>query len=104
VVNTPVLTLSREESHVMSEQLDILKLVAERLERVGVAYMMSGSIALSYYAEPRLTRDIDMVVELRSDDAERLTCLRLIFTSTRRLSGMLLSGKACSMSSTMSRS
>jgi hypothetical protein len=59
----------------MSEQLEVLKLVAERLERVGIAYMISGSIALSYYAEPRLTRDIDMVVELRSDDAERLTDL-----------------------------
>lgn len=59
----------------MSEQLEVVKLVAERLERASIAYMISGSIALSYYAEPRLTRDIDMVVELRSDDAERLTDL-----------------------------
>ncbi len=49
--------------------------MAERLERAGIAYMISGSIALSYYAEPRLTRAIDLVVELRSDDAERLTDL-----------------------------
>jgi hypothetical protein len=59
----------------MSEQLEVLKLVAERLERAGIAYMISGSIALSYYAEPRLTRDIDLVVELKLDDAERLTDL-----------------------------
>lgn len=59
----------------MSDQLAVLKLVAERLERAGIAYMISGSVALSYYAEPRLTRDIDMVVELRPDDAERLTTL-----------------------------
>ncbi len=59
----------------MSEQLDVLKLVAGRLDRSGIAYMISGSIALSYYAQPRLTRDIDIVVELNSEAAERLTDL-----------------------------
>lgn len=59
----------------MSEQLEILKLVAGRLDRAGIAYMISGSIALSYYAQPRLTRDIDIVVELRPDEAERLADL-----------------------------
>ena len=56
----------------MSDQLEVLKLVAGRLDRAGIAYMVSGSIALSYYAQPRLTRDIDIVVEMRPDDAERL--------------------------------
>jgi hypothetical protein len=28
----------------MSEQLDVLKLVAGRLDRAGIAYMISGSI------------------------------------------------------------
>lgn len=59
----------------MSDQLAVLKLVAERLESAGIAYMISGSVALSYYAMPRLTRDIDIVVELRVDDVERLTAL-----------------------------
>lgn len=48
----------------MIEQLKILKIVTERLEQVGIAYMVSGSIAVNYYAQPRLTRDIDIVVEL----------------------------------------
>jgi hypothetical protein len=56
----------------MSEQLEVLKLVAVRLDRAGIAYMISGSIALSYYAQPRLTRDIDIVIELSPDDDERL--------------------------------
>jgi hypothetical protein len=34
----------------MSEQLDVLKLVAERLQRADIAYMISGSIALNYYS------------------------------------------------------
>jgi hypothetical protein len=57
----------------VSEQLDVLKLVAERLQRADIAYMISGSIALNYYAQPRLTRDI--VVALRFADAERVTSL-----------------------------
>ena len=59
----------------MSEQLDVLKLVAERLHRADMAYMISGSIALNYYTQPRLTRDIDIVVALRLADAERVTNL-----------------------------
>lgn len=59
----------------MNEQLDVLKLVTERLSGAGVAYMISGSIALNYYAQPRLTRDIDIVIALRRDDAERVTNL-----------------------------
>jgi hypothetical protein len=34
--------------------------------------MISGSIALNYYAQPRLTRDIDIVVALRRADAEQV--------------------------------
>jgi hypothetical protein len=57
----------------MSEQLDVLKLAAERLQQADIASIISGSIALSYYAQPRLTRDIDIVVALRLEDAERVT-------------------------------
>ena len=59
----------------MNEQLDVLKLVTERLHRADIAYMISGSIALNYYAQPRLTRDIDIVVALRPADADRVTHL-----------------------------
>ena len=59
----------------MSDQLDVLKLVAERLEQAGIAYMVSGSMALNYYAQPRLTRDIDLVVALRPTDTDRIVNL-----------------------------
>ena len=58
----------------MSEQLEVLKLVADRLEQAGMAYMISGSMALNYYAQPRLTRDIDIVIALTSG---ALTCRSL---------------------------
>lgn len=48
----------------MSEELEVLKEVARRLDRNGVAYMITGSTAANFYAVPRMTRDIDIVVEL----------------------------------------
>ena len=34
--------------------------------------MLTGSVAMSVYAEPRMTRDIDIVVELAAGDARRV--------------------------------
>jgi predicted nucleotidyltransferase len=48
----------------MSEELEVLKEVARRLDRNRIAYMITGSIAANFYAVPRMTRDIDIVVEL----------------------------------------
>jgi hypothetical protein len=38
----------------------------------GFAYMLTGSMALTHYAQPRMTRDIDIVPALGLDDLERL--------------------------------
>lgn len=35
-------------------------------------YMVTGSIALNYYATPRMARDIDIVVELSHDEIDRI--------------------------------
>lgn len=59
----------------MNEYLNVLKLVVERLEQTDIHYMISGSIAMNYYAQPRMTRDIDIVVELVLDDVKGLTAL-----------------------------
>lgn len=48
----------------MSDELELLLLVVERLNRARIAYMLSGSTAMNVYAEPRMTRDIDVVVEI----------------------------------------
>lgn len=47
----------------MDEQLDFVKLIASRLESAGIDYMLTGSMALMLYAVPRMTRDVDVVVE-----------------------------------------
>jgi predicted nucleotidyltransferase len=59
----------------MHDELSVLKLVASRLEGAGFAYMVTGSVAVSFYAQPRMTRDVDLVVELQPFDAERLADL-----------------------------
>lgn len=59
----------------MTDQLDLLKLVASRLEAAGIPYMLTGSLALSYYAEPRFTRDVDLVVQIRPETVDLVASL-----------------------------
>ena len=56
----------------MADLLDALRLVTTRLDAADVPYMVSGSLALGYYAQPRMTRDIDIVVELERANVPRL--------------------------------
>ena len=53
-------------------ELDVLIDVANKLKSVDVQYMLTGSFAMNYYAEPRMTRDIDIVVELNSSDIQKI--------------------------------
>jgi len=59
----------------MTAELEVLQDAATRLERAGIPYMLTGSIALSYYAQPRMTRDIDLVAELSGRDAKSVAAL-----------------------------
>jgi hypothetical protein len=56
----------------MLTELDILKDVCTRLEKARIEYMLTGSMAMNYYAQPRMTRDIDIVAELEASDAAKL--------------------------------
>jgi hypothetical protein len=42
-----------------------------RLQAVGAPYMVTGSVASMLYGEPRLTLDVDLVVELDVEGADR---------------------------------
>jgi hypothetical protein len=44
--------------------LELLQKVCRQLDENGIKYMVSGSIALNIYGIPRMTRDIDIVIEL----------------------------------------
>lgn len=59
----------------MQNELDIIRDVSARLESIGLAYMLTGSMAMNYYAEPRMTRDIDLVIALEPQDTDRIVQL-----------------------------
>jgi hypothetical protein len=56
----------------MRDELSVLKLITRRLDAAALPYMVTGSVALSLYAEPRMTRDVDLVVDLQPPDTPRL--------------------------------
>ena len=49
----------------MNEELEVLASVTRKLNQAKIQYMITGSIAMNYYATPRMTRDIDIVIELQ---------------------------------------
>jgi hypothetical protein len=59
----------------MQDELKVLQEVTARLEKAGIAYMVTGSVAANFYAVPRMTRDIDLVVEAGPADADTLFAL-----------------------------
>ncbi len=56
-----------------NEMLSTLSDVIRRLDELGVAYMVTGSFAMSTYAIARTTLDIDIVIEVAGIDADRFT-------------------------------
>jgi len=42
---------------------DLVAQMADRLERAGIPYMVTGSLASSFHGEPRTTRDVDLVID-----------------------------------------
>ena len=59
----------------MSEELEVLKAVTEHLNRTNIPYMVSGSMAANYYTVPRMTRDIDIVIELKESDIDKFVAV-----------------------------
>lgn len=55
-------------------EIDVLKLVCQRLAEQNFSYMLTGSLATNLYVVPRMTRDIDLVIELKKPDVDRLIC------------------------------
>ena len=59
----------------MNEQLEFVKQIAWRLDAVGIRYMLTGSMAMAIYAVPRMTRDIDLVIECLLEDSQKIARL-----------------------------
>ena len=48
--------------------IELLKRITSALEQKKINYMLSGSIALNSYAIPRMTLDIDLVIEIDNNN------------------------------------
>jgi hypothetical protein len=56
-------------------EIDIVRDISARFERARIPHMLTGSMAMNYYAQPRMTRDIDVVIEITPADVERVIAL-----------------------------
>jgi hypothetical protein len=59
------------ERHRLNE-IDIVRDISCKFEQARIAYMLTGSMAMNYYAQPRMTRDIDVVIAIGPKDVRRL--------------------------------
>jgi hypothetical protein len=57
----------------MRSEQEFLVDVLERLNRAGIDYMLTGSMASNYWGAPRTTHDLDFVILLNPDQVDRFT-------------------------------
>lgn len=57
----------------MSPEEDALDRTVQALERLGIPYMLTGSLATSYHGRPRATHDADIVIDPSADQLDALT-------------------------------
>jgi hypothetical protein len=51
---------------------DFITIFVKRLNRTGLPYMITGAVACVIYGEPRLTHDVDLVLEVKSRTIEKI--------------------------------
>ena len=59
----------------MLEELEVLKTISQRLEDAHIPFMLTGSFAMAYYGQPRMTRDLDLVVSMVEEDVQGIVAL-----------------------------
>ena len=53
-------------------ETDVLIDISQKLNSINIPYMLTGSLAMNYYAEPRMTRDIDLVIMIKKGMEKKL--------------------------------
>ena len=53
-------------------ELNLFQIFTNRLNKMGIRYMVTGAVASIIYGEPRLTHDIDVVIELKPEQGEKV--------------------------------
>jgi hypothetical protein len=52
---------------------NLFRIFISRINRLSIPYMITGAVAGIVYGEPRLTNDIDIVIDLKPDDIDQFT-------------------------------
>src|SRR4030067_1481567 len=53
------------------QEPNLFQIFISRLNKIGARYMATGAVAVIIYGEPRLTQDIDLVIELKIEEATK---------------------------------
>lgn len=65
----------------MNGELIVIEDVSKKLIGKNISFMLTGSIAMNFYVEPRMTRDIDIVINLQKENSIEIErCLKKIIT------------------------
>ena len=56
-------------------EIDIVRDISRQFEQAHIPYRLTGSMAMNYYAQPRMTRDIGVVIAITPDDVDRVLAL-----------------------------
>jgi hypothetical protein len=56
-------------------EIDVVRDISLKFEQAGIPYMLTGSMAMNYYAQPRMTRDIDVVIAIAPGQVEAIVRL-----------------------------
>ena len=54
------------------QEVNLFKIFTSRFNKMSIRYMVTGAVASIIYGEPRLTNDIDLIIELKSEQAEEI--------------------------------
>ena len=50
---------------------NLFRIFVSRINKLSISYMITGAVASIIYGEPRLTNDIDLVIDLKPDNVEK---------------------------------
>lgn len=59
----------------MQIELAFLERVVRELENAHIPYMLVGGMVLNVYAIPRMTRDFDLVIQLKKEDIKKFVAI-----------------------------
>jgi len=59
----------------MKNEIDVVRDISGKFAQAGIPFMLTGLMAMNYYAQPRMTRDVDVVVQMNPEDAASVSRL-----------------------------